>query len=115
MADATGEYFDRLARRGHDPALHRATGTMAIEVANGRSRRRWFVAVDKGDITVSRTTGQVDCTVRADERVFRSLASGRTSPTAAVLRGTIVVEGDPRLLVLFRRLLPGPPTRRRRG
>ena len=114
MADATSAFFDALGRRGHDPALHRASGTVAVEVASGRARRRWLVTIDKGDVSVSRTGGPADVTVRADEVVFGSLASGRTSPMAAILRGTVTVAGDPRLLLLFRRLLPGPPKRRRR-
>jgi hypothetical protein len=115
MADATAAYFDALGRRGHDPALARASGTLAVEVTNGRSRRRWLVTVSKGDISVSRKPGPADVTLRADETAFRALASGRTSPMAAVLRGTVTAEGDPRLLVVFRRLLPGPPKRRKRS
>ena len=114
MADATGAFFDALGRRGYDPALRRASGTIAIEVSGGRSRRRWLVTIDKGDISVARTGGPPDVTVRADEPTFRALGSGRTSPMAAVLRGTVTVTGDPRLLVLFSRLLPGPPKGRRR-
>jgi len=115
MADATAAFFDALGRRGHDPALARASGTVAIEVVNGRSRRRWLVGIDKGEVTVSRGPGgTADVTLRVSEPVFQSLASGRTSPTAAVLRGTVVVEGDMRLLVITRRLLPGPPKRRKR-
>jgi putative sterol carrier protein len=114
MADATGTFFDDLATRGHDPALERASGTVAIEVTNGRSRRRWLVTIDKGDVSVSRTGGPADVTIRGSEPVFRALASGRTRALAAVLRGSVVVAGDPRLLVLFSRLLPGPPKRRRR-
>ena len=115
MADASAAFFDALGRRGHNPALRRASGTVAIEVANGRARRRWLIEIVKGDITVSRKAADADVTLRAPEDVFRSIVSGRTSPTAAVLRGTVTVEGDPRLLVIFRRLLPGPPKRQRRG
>ena len=114
MADAAGDFFDTLGRRSPHPALRRASGTVAIEVVNGRARRRWLVTIDKGDVKVARTGGPADVTVRADEAVFRALASGRTSPLAAVLRGSLMVAGDPRLLVLFSRLLPGPPKRRRR-
>jgi hypothetical protein len=32
----------------------------------------------------------------------------------ALLRGEIELEGNTQLLVLFRRLLPGPPRKRRR-
>jgi SCP-2 sterol transfer family protein len=114
MADVIGDFFDALGRRSPHPALQRASGTVAIEVANGRARRRWLVTIDKGDVSVARTGGPADVTVRGDEPVFRALASGRTSPLAAVLRGSLVIAGDPRLLLLFGRLLPGPPTRRRR-
>ncbi len=114
MADATGAFFDALGRRGHDPALQRASGTVAIEVTKGRARRRWLVTIDKGDISVARTGGPADVTVRGEESVFQALSSGRTSAMAAFLRGTITVAGDLRLLLLFRRLLPGPPKRRRR-
>jgi hypothetical protein len=34
--------------------------------------------------------------------------------TAAVLRGELAIEGDWELMVLFQRLLPGPPTSRAR-
>lgn len=114
MADATGAFFDALGRRGYDPALQRASGTVAIEVAKGRARRRWLVTIDKGAVSVARTGGPADVTIRTDDDVFRSLASGRTSPMAAIVRGSVTVEGDPQLLLLFRRLLPGPPKRRRR-
>jgi putative sterol carrier protein len=113
VADTTAAFFDRLP--GSHPGLKRASGTVAVEVVNGRSRRRWLIEIDKGEVTVSRSPGAADVTLRAPDDVFRAIAGGRTSPTAAVLRGTVEVEGNPRLLVLFRRLLPGPPKRRRRG
>jgi putative sterol carrier protein len=88
---------------------------VAIEATEGRSRRRWLLEIVKGDVTVSRKAGGADVTLRAPEDVLRAIVTGRTSPTAAVLRGTVEVEGNPRLLVLFRRMLPGPPRGRRRG
>jgi putative sterol carrier protein len=46
--------------------------------------------------------------MRADRKLFGRMASGKVNAFAAVLRGAITIEGDPRLLVLFQRLLPGP-------
>ena len=43
-----------------------------------------------------------------------AVAGGKASPVAAVLRGTLDVDGNWRLLSLFRRLLPGPPEVKRR-
>jgi putative sterol carrier protein len=112
MADATAAFFDGLP--GSHPELKRASGTVAVEATKGRARRRWVLEIVKGDVTVSRKAGSADVTLRAPEDVLRAIATGRTSPTAAVLRGSAVVEGNPRLLVLFRRMLPGPPKRGRR-
>ena len=42
------------------------------------------------------------------------MASGKVNAMAAVLRGDLAVEGNAELLVLFQRLLPGPPRRRRK-
>jgi hypothetical protein len=42
------------------------------------------------------------------------MIAGRVNAFAAVLRGTVTVEGDPTLLVLLQRLLPGPPNARGR-
>ena len=112
MADPTAAFFDGLP--GSHPELKRASGTVAVEATKGRSRRRWLLEIAKGEVTVSRKPGSADVTLRGPEDVLRAVVTGRTSPTAAVLRGTVVVEGNPRLLVLFRRLLPGPPKRGRR-
>jgi hypothetical protein len=116
-ADATTRFFDELARRGHDPRLARASGTVGVDVRKGGARRSWRIEIAKGDIAVSRGAGPADCILRADVATFDGLATGRISPMAAVLRGAVELEGDTRLLVLFRRLLPGPRaklTRRKR-
>ena len=44
-----------------------------------------------------------------DRALFQRLANGEVNAMAALLRGAIAVEGDPQLLVMFQRLLPGPP------
>ena len=48
--------------------------------------------------------------VSANKSDFDAIASGKASPVASVLRGTLHIDGDWKLLSLFRRLLPGPPT-----
>ena len=113
-ADATTRYFDELARRGHEPGLARASGTVGVDIRNGSARRSWRIELAKGDIAVSRGTGPADCILRTDAATFDGLATGRISPMAAVLRGAVELEGDTRLVVLFRRLLPGPRVRRTR-
>jgi putative sterol carrier protein len=72
-------------------------------VDNGHSER-WIVAIDSGDIDVSRRSVAGDCTLRVPRKLFGQIAQGKANATAAVLRGDIETEGDWRLLVLVQRL-----------
>jgi putative sterol carrier protein len=117
MTDATDpatRFFDDLASRGHEPLLEKATGTLRVDLTNGRRLTRWLVAIERGQVKVSRENRKADCVVRADRAAFERIVSGRENGMAAMLRGSIAVEGNPMLLVLFQRLLPGPPRSRRR-
>jgi putative sterol carrier protein len=112
--DVTDRFFDDLAQRGHEPLLRKARGTIKFEIVDGKRVDRRVVAIDKGEITVSRRNVTCDGVIRADKAVFESVASGRSNPIAAVLRNELAVQGDWRLLVLVQRLFPGPPKARPR-
>jgi putative sterol carrier protein len=114
MADTTTQFFEQLGRRGHEPLLEHATGTIRFDIRDGKRTDRWFVSVKKGDIAVSHKNGHADAVVSADSELFESLASGKENAMAAMLRGDIVAEGRVQLLAQFQRLLPGPPKSRRR-
>jgi putative sterol carrier protein len=110
MANATTEFFTALAARQHEPALAKATGTVRVDLTDGRRRTGgWLIAIDKGDVEVSRRRGEADCVIRVERGVFDGIVSGRVNAIASVLRGAVQLEGDLRLLVLFQRLFPGPP------
>ena len=70
MADATGDFFAELGRRGHEPLLQKLTGTFRFDVTGGRDEH-WFVDVSKGDVTVSRRNDKADCSVRSDQGRLR--------------------------------------------
>ena len=113
MTDAASAFFERL-RDEHLALPTRATGVMRVEIADGKRTESWLVAVDKGKVEVSRGKGKADSVIRADRALFDGMAAGEVNAFAATLRGAVAIEGDPRLLVLFQRLLPGPPSRGRR-
>src|SRR5512132_2238700 len=111
MTDPTTLFFEELEARGHEPLLQKVTATFRFDLANGKRTTRWLVAVNKGDMAVSHKNMKADCIVRADKTLFDGIASGEVNPVAAVLRGSMGLEGDRELLVLFQRLFPGPPRR----
>jgi|SRR5215213_10421455 ubiquinone biosynthesis protein UbiJ len=108
MTDQTGKFFTQLGKRGHDPMLRKATGTLRFDLADGTSEASWSVAFRKGDVSVSRSKGDADCVATTNRRLFDAVVSGETNAMAAVVRGEISVEGDPELFVHFQRLFPGP-------
>lgn len=109
MPEATAEFFERLGRTGHEPLLEKATGRIRFELVNGKRTERWLVALDEGDVSVSHKAGKTDCNVRSSKALFEEIVTGRENAMAAVIRGAIQVDGDPELLMLFQRILPGPP------
>ena len=113
--DAIEQFFDDLRARGHVPLLEKVRATLRFDVVNGRRTERWFVAVQKGDLTVSRRNVQADCVFRAERSLFERVLSGNANPVAAVFRGELIVVGNPELVVLFQRLVPRPGDARTRG
>jgi hypothetical protein len=114
MADATAEFFEQLGRRGHEPMLENASGTVRFDLKDGQKTDRWLVSISKGDLAVSRRNLRADAVVSADKALFDGVAGGKTNVLAALLRGAMAVEGDIQLLVLFQRLFPGPKRTRTR-
>src|SRR5215204_5445984 len=107
--DAATGFFEELARRGREPLLAKARGTVSVELTNGAESETWLVTVDRGAVTVVRGSGDGDCTWRASRELFERIATGGVNAVAAVLRGEVAVAGDWNLLVLFQRLFPSPP------
>ncbi|TML73399.1 MAG: SCP2 sterol-binding domain-containing protein [Actinobacteria bacterium] len=117
MTDVVDQFFAELADRGREPLLERVTGSLRFELSDGGKTDRWFVEVEKGDVSVSRKSLAADCTLRAERKLFAGMVRGEVNAMAAVLRGALSVEGDLEHLLLFQRIFPGPPGARgpRRG
>jgi len=111
--DAAAQFFEELGSRGHEPLVGRASGSARFDLVDGGRTERWLVTIDQGDITVSRRRAAADCVLRVDRAAFERIVSGEHNVMAAVLRGSVAVTGDPRLLVLLQRLVPRPGGPRR--
>ena len=108
MTDPTAVFFHELDRRGREPLLEKARGSVRFDLADGRRIDRWLVSLDRGEVTASRKNA-ADCVVRTDRRLFDAIARGATNAMAAYLRGDLTLEGDPELMVPIQRIFPGPP------
>jgi predicted lipid carrier protein YhbT len=109
MTDSTAEFFLELDRRGHEPLLEKATGSVRFDLADGERIDRWLVSLDRGEVTASRKNAAADCVVRTDRSLFDAIARGEINGMAAYLRGDLTLEGDPELMVVIQRVFPGPP------
>ena len=107
-SDLTAGFFDELASRGNEPLLRKVTGSARFDVVAGQRTERWLVTIDKGDIRVSRGNAAAGFVLRADKESFDRVVAGELNLMAAVLRGEVAVEGDPRLVVRLQRLFPRP-------
>ena len=112
-ATPTAAFFEDLSRHASEPYLERATGTLRFDLTRSGTTERWLVRVERGRTAVERASGEVpaDAVVRGPGDVIDRIATGEGNATAALLRGTITVEGDLQLLMLFQRLFPSPPAR----
>jgi putative sterol carrier protein len=113
MATATSEFFDQLAERGHEPGFARSTGTLRFDLTRAGRTEHWRVELRRGAVKVARSADPADCVVRADAALFDDLATGRANGMAALLRGQVVAEGEPQLLIRFQRLFPAPTGRKK--
>ncbi len=114
MPDSTAEFFEALGERGHEPLLAKIKGTLRFDLTHDKHLDHWRVEIDDGSVAVSREAGAADAAVRAERALFDRVVSGDANALAAVLRGTLEVDGENELLMRFQRVFPGPAARRRR-
>jgi putative sterol carrier protein len=99
-------FFEALDKRGQEPTFGEDSGTLRFDVSDGQ---RWYVAIDKGHVSVSHANKKAETVVRVERPVLEALVSGRMNPFAALLRGAVPAEGNPHVLMVFQRALPSPP------
>ena len=109
MSKPIEEFFERLTRSVPD-RLRRADGSLRIDLTSGTTIERWFVTMHGGDVSVSHRNAKADSVIRTSKDQFEGMVTGRVNAMSAALRGVVWLEGDPTLLVLFQRALPGPPS-----
>jgi hypothetical protein len=110
MSSPARTFFDDLASRRHVPWLGRESGRLRVELVDEDCVQLWTVAFDNGDVSVDRDESEAaDGVLRVDRAWFDRAVIGEEKLLPAVLRGEVNLDGAYGLLVMFGRLLPGPP------
>jgi hypothetical protein len=109
VSEPIEEFFERLTRSVPD-RLRRADGSLRIDLTSGTTIERWFITMHGGDVSVSHRNAKADSVIKTSKDQFEGMITGRVNAMSAALRGVVSLEGDPTLLVLFQRALPGPPS-----
>ena len=104
MTNPTDEFFEDVARRGHEPMLKRLSAAVRWDITNGDQVDSRVVRIDHGDLSVTVGQEPADCVITLERAVCDDVVTGRTSVLAALVRGAAAVEGDPELVVLAQRL-----------
>jgi len=107
MADPTSDFFDRLGQPGAR-RLGNVTASIRIDLDRGKATEHWLLAIDKGNISVSRKNVKADAALHTDKEMFDRLTRGDASPLASMLRGLVRAEGDTELIVPVQGLFPAP-------
>jgi hypothetical protein len=97
MTDGSEPLFAWLDWRGHEPLVEHLNGTLRFEITDHDRTDGRSVRTKRGDLRVSRERVEADCVVRGTRALLEDLNDGRTNGITAVLRGELMLDGDPKM------------------
>ena len=104
MADVIRHFFESLG--GPHPAIPKTvSGTLRFDVDGDQATEHWLITFDEGSVSATESEASADCVVGTSRRTLASIIEGQTNALAALLRGTLKIEGRTILLALFRSVL----------
>lgn len=109
MSQATGEFFARLVRHGHERLPRKTSCSIRFDLTEAGRTEHWLVTIDRGAVRVTREERDADTVIRADQGLFERMARGEVKPLPAWLRNDITTEGMFRYVILLERLFDPPP------
>ncbi|EEP74314.1 hypothetical protein MCAG_04641 [Micromonospora sp. ATCC 39149] len=112
MAASAADYLSRCVAGRHDNLPETINGTVRLDLHDEGSTDHWFLTIGDQRVGVSRSAEAADLVVAGDRKVFDRIVAEGTHIGAALVRNDITAQGDLRLLMLLRRLFPGPPDAR---
>ncbi|MET8352339.1 MULTISPECIES: SCP2 sterol-binding domain-containing protein [unclassified Micromonospora] len=108
MGVTVAEYLRQLDSGRRTDLPETTSGTLRLDAREDGRTEHWYLTVADQHVRVTQSSDDADLVIRADPAVFDRLASGETHVATALLRNELTVQGNLQLLLLLRRIFPGP-------
>ncbi|MFC8850483.1 MULTISPECIES: SCP2 sterol-binding domain-containing protein [unclassified Micromonospora] len=109
MTASAADYLACWVAGRHEDLPETTSGTVRLDIRDDGSTDHWFLTIGDQHVGVSRSAEAADLVVAGDREVFDRMIADGTHIGAALVRNDVTAQGNLRLLMLLRRLFPGPP------
>ena len=103
MAESVQEFFDTLPSKVDKEGTKGITNSYLFEIKDVGT---WHVAVNNGDVTVTKGEQDADVRIGMSEEIFQKLIAGKQNPMTAVMTGKIKVKGNMGAASKLQKILP---------
>ena len=108
MSTTAAQFLQHLDAGPRTDLPETTAGTVRLDVRCDGCTEHWYLTIADQHIQVTRSSDDADLVVGASRDVFDKLANGRMHLAVALLRNELTVRGNMALLMLLRRVFPGP-------
>ncbi|MEV4656052.1 SCP2 sterol-binding domain-containing protein [Micromonospora sp. NPDC049301] len=108
MGATVGEYLRQLGSGRRADLPETTAGTMRLDAREDGHTEHWYLTIADQHVRVTQSGDDADLVIRAAPAALDRLARGETHVAAALLRNELSVQGKLQLLMLLRRIFPGP-------
>ncbi|WP_431974516.1 SCP2 sterol-binding domain-containing protein [Micromonospora haikouensis] len=112
MTASAADYLACWVGGRHEDLPETVSGTVRLDIRDDGSTDHWLLTIADQQVGVSRSAEAADLVVAGEREVFDRIVAEGIHIGAALVRNDVTAQGDLRLLMLLRRLFPGPPDAR---
>jgi putative sterol carrier protein len=103
------ELIEEVLYEGFNPAFEKTVESFRLDVDGKGS---WLIKIDRGNISVSRGTGEAACVLSCSAEDVEAIITGRQNLITAHMQGRLKIEGSPVMALHFIRAINSRGPRR---
>ncbi|MEU5908175.1 SCP2 sterol-binding domain-containing protein [Micromonospora sp. NPDC047467] len=108
MATTAAQFLQRLDTRRRPDLPETTAGTLRLDIRSDGCTEHWYLTIADQHVRVTRSADDAELVVSASREIFDQLANGQMHLAVALLRNELKVRGNLALLMMLRRIFPGP-------